>query len=495
MAITAHRIRRQSWRVRAPDPARGFELRTLIRDHGNEMLLPVLEPALDRIADAGTVRIPRLELRLRVAPAADWRAVLPQLIEQELQLWHREGENSPYLMNPNDRSAASPVTLSSFDNLLIYLRSGAMPWHMSHASSSEIHAELCSAYLDGQTGIIERLMVGAESKEFIFRLLQLLPANTTGQLIEAIAARLPPPAAPLVQALAAIFTDSFNDMSLHKRIQFSAAVLSERCWLQETSKRTELTAVLRRGFDPGLGTMVPEARARFAAAVALFDVAPVEFQPTANTAGTEHEQLDARTQTPLRLLGNAFSEINRPDIADDEPRQDADIYLSPVSLAGLVLIHPFVDRLFQHCGICHANARTLSAASLSRAAALLHFIATGRAEVYEFELGLIKILLGLAPESPLLIAPGLLTQQGRNEAETLLASVIEYWEALKSTSIDGLRGGFLQRRGFVRKEDASWRLHVDPAAYDMLLDQLPWGIGVIKLPWMSKALFTDWERP
>jgi hypothetical protein len=29
----------------------------------------------------------------------------------------------------------------------------------------------------------------------------------------------------------------------------------------------------------------------------------------------------------------------------------------------------------------------------------------------------------------------------------------------------------------------------------MLLAQLPWGIGTVKLPWMNKAIFTEWPTP
>ena len=32
-------------------------------------------------------------------------------------------------------------------------------------------------------------------------------------------------------------------------------------------------------------------------------------------------------------------------------------------------------------------------------------------------------------------------------------------------------------------------------SFDMLVGQLPWGIGIVKLPWMTKPIYTDWPTP
>ena len=79
------------------------------------------------------------------------------------------------------------------------------------------------------------------------------------------------------------------------------------------------------------------------------------------------------------------------------------------------------------------------------------------------------------------------------EAAALLEAVIQHWEALRNTSADGLRGTFLVRPGKVTlREDGDWWLQVESKSYDILLDQLPWGIGMIKLPWMQRMLRVEW---
>jgi hypothetical protein len=164
-----------------------------------------------------------------------------------------------------------------------------------------------------------------------------------------------------------------------------------------------------------------------------------------------------------------------------------------VNHAGLVLLHPFISPFFEATGVKETNSKTIPDSGIARAAALLHFLATGQEELYEYELGLIKILLGLEPETPLLVGQGLLQQGDREEAEAVLQSTINYWSVLRNTSIDGLRSSFLQRSGLLRKTENGWSLQVEHQSFDMLLEHLPWSISIIKLSWMKYPLYTEWQ--
>jgi hypothetical protein len=163
--------------------------------------------------------------------------------------------------------------------------------------------------------------------------------------------------------------------------------------------------------------------------------------------------------------------------------------------AGLVLLHPYLSRFFESTRVKQAGSPALLATELPRAAALLHLIATGDPEPFELELGFIKLLLGSPRDAQLPISGGLPRLADREEVDALLGAVIEHWSALKRTSVQGLRVSFLQRHGLLREEDQGFRLQVEPAPFDMLLGQLPWGIATVKLPWMTKAIFTDWPAP
>jgi hypothetical protein len=54
---------------------------------------------------------------------------------------------------------------------------------------------------------------------------------------------------------------------------------------------------------------------------------------------------------------------------------------------------------------------------------------------------------------------------------------------------------FLQRRGLLRNIGSSWQLQVEPESFDLLLGKLPWGISIVRLPWMTRPIFTDWPTP
>ncbi len=77
-------------------------------------------------------------------------------------------------------------------------------------------------------------------------------------------------------------------------------------------------------------------------------------------------------------------------------------------------------------------------------------------------------------------------------AEELLQSAITHWKALKNTSPDGLRTGFFQRDGKLIEENNSCRIIVERKAQDVLLDNIPWNIHLIKLPWHKKVVFVEW---
>jgi hypothetical protein len=162
--------------------------------------------------------------------------------------------------------------------------------------------------------------------------------------------------------------------------------------------------------------------------------------------------------------------------------------------AGLVLLHGYLPTLFEACGL-YRKAATIESSELPRAAALLHWLAVGRDDAHEFELDVVKVLLGLQPESALPAVAGLLGEAERAEGVALLRAAIGHWSALKNTSVDALRISFLQRRGLLYEDDGAWRLRIAPESFDLLLRQLPWGFATVRLPWMTQPLFTDWPTP
>lgn len=160
-----------------------------------------------------------------------------------------------------------------------------------------------------------------------------------------------------------------------------------------------------------------------------------------------------------------------------------------VDNAGLVLLHPFLPRFFEHLGLAAGDKLIKPMAALQ----LLHFLATGQPAAPEYALVLPKVLCSVALGMPV-EKEAVLAETEREEAEALLKAVIRHWEALKGTSPDGLRGTFLVRPGkLTLREDGDWLLQVESQSYDILLNQLPWTISMIKLPWMQQMLRVEWN--
>jgi hypothetical protein len=220
-----------------------------------------------------------------------------------------------------------------------------------------------------------------------------------------------------------------------------------------------------------------------------------EVAPVGSLNGPASPPDAGRTPTPAATLAD-------PSPAADPRAAFAQrlTHTAPAGLvvpaAGLVLLHPYLPRLLDATGLYPAGSRgPLADRFLPRATALLHWLATGREVLHEFELPFVKLLLGRAPDAPLPHRPPCLTDDECAEAGALLDAVLAHWQALRGTRVDGLRSSFLQRRGWIEPRDGAWLLRVEPESFDLLLGRLPWSLGLVRLPWMRQPLFTEWNTP
>ncbi|SMO71777.1 contractile injection system tape measure protein [Fodinibius sediminis] len=161
-----------------------------------------------------------------------------------------------------------------------------------------------------------------------------------------------------------------------------------------------------------------------------------------------------------------------------------------ISNAGLVLVWPYLNTLFEHLDFVEERA-FVSVPATHRAVHLLHFISTGHEEGEEHEWPLNKLLCGLEPET--LVPEDIeLSDREKNEAEAMVKSAVDRWKALKNTSVGGFRETFLQRQGILMTDPHGWKVEIERITYDILLDKLPWPISVIKLPWNEEIIHVQW---
>lgn len=158
-----------------------------------------------------------------------------------------------------------------------------------------------------------------------------------------------------------------------------------------------------------------------------------------------------------------------------------------INNAGAVIIAAFLPVLFYRSGLLHAQ----QILHIDKAVNILQYAITGRQHCEEFELVLPKLLCGVEIDAVIRTDVDL-TEAEANEVNNMLQSVIEHWNILKNTSVDGLQESFLKRNGKLGFYNNEWHLQVEQKPFDMLLQQLPWNISMIRLAWMKHVLKTEW---
>jgi hypothetical protein len=207
-------------------------------------------------------------------------------------------------------------------------------------------------------------------------------------------------------------------------------------------------------------TVFPAAPAPTAAAVA---------SPSLPTSVEEHDWLP--------LLPNTS-----PSQALD------DLYLQN---AGQVILGPFLQPFFTNLELMEAD-QWINLDAAQQAPLILQYLVDESLISVESSLSLNKLLCGfdLSATLPMQLA---LTPAIESACTALLTAIIQHWSILGNTTIAGLRSTFLQRAGVLQRRHDGWLLQVEQQTPDILLDQLPWSIRVVKLPWMTEMLYVEWH--
>ena len=490
--VRSHHIRRQRLLLSAPDERQGLELRRRLRAAWDEQIEPALARALDAVVldESEVLHIPRLELCLTLAAGDELLDVLPQLLYQALRERLSELVSSARAGRQEPGGARLGLVEDwAAEALEHFVVAGRLPW----AAPARPREALAAALL--QPRGIELMAARAHPAPVWFRALQLLDFESRPafleRVLEALARSdrgLASPASgesrvsreSLSSALDAWLAParaagsgpagSAGPVSEHERGLVAATWLASGL-LPHAATRAGLLELARGSLAAGLDGPASE---RLHACLDLLRPAADAPHPMRRSSGEQ--------RAAARAKGPASSATSSDDAR-----------LECVSCAGLVLLHPYLRPFLERRGALERGAPR--ADRLPRALALLQLLANGEDRPDPFHQGLLLVLLGRSPDEPLLCAPGLVDELDRAEAETLSRAVIEHWSVLGATSPAGLRSAFLRRRGWLRAGPLGWHLCVEPAAHDVLLQQLPWGIGLVQLSWMPAPLKTEWGPP
>lgn len=174
-----------------------------------------------------------------------------------------------------------------------------------------------------------------------------------------------------------------------------------------------------------------------------------------------------------------------------QPSKDTnDKHVFYIPNSGLVLLSPYINHLFERLGLI-CEGKFVSSEAAGKACHCLEYLVTKITDAPEPELVLNKLLCGLAPDAQIPYAIEL-SDEERELMNGLLKAVINNWQVIRNTSIEGLQQTFLRREGKLMNTSERWDLQVQRKGLDVLLDQIPWAFSVVKFPWMLQALYVSW---
>jgi len=463
-----HIIKKQTIEISFENPGDSFGVQNLVTEMFYEQLQPRMEILFDEICGENShIKIDKLEIDCGVLDAKNWEQQFKEqtILKLKDELIEIEKEKiDPEKIEETEAEEA----------FFFFLENGFMPWNKRFDSLAELEQLLrinekmiaqLKKLIAQKSKTADRL-VWQFSKNFTSRIIAEITKDRENALTEIFA---------LLKKLNLFHTGKLTDALTYKHIDnhiVDAAILNLFASDKDKTKVEQFFNFLLTKVEGNedLKTEIREI---------------VNYLKT--NKKTSHLLADAdKTKTGNNGKGK------HPVPAKDKKGNENDLLPDEIYIknAGLILLHPFLETLFEHLGLTTEN-KWINSIAQQKAVLVSEFLVTGNTEFEEFNLVLNKILCGTDPDE--IVATGMhLENEIKAECEQLLREVITHWSVLKNTSPEGLREAFLQRNGKLSKVDDGWLLQVKQKAIDTLLNNLPWGIGIIKLPWMNEMLVVEW---
>jgi hypothetical protein len=534
----SHSIRKQDFDVEFNGTeSDALYLQRTLPDLFHNRLIPTIEKALDRYAPANVyLTIDRMEIDAGSMTLDRLERELPQMVDKALEKYFHELPQTDALSNTQESAHIQRKTIQQtiIAAFIFFLKHGTLPWSFHLPFGSEFEELIQGSLKEPEGGgrslelikneVIEVLASATARKRLIRQFTPGLP-DTVLALISTEGKNLINGILPLLRR---------SDAALFETKQLEQEVLN--CVFACIASGNPLTeASLRKDTQ----VLVMALGVRGASLAARLDSAPSpppasssqqsdgdadqtqllteQTDQSRQSEGADeaqkivhHEQKmhdSVSTEGGEQLLKAPADLLRRSDGSDEEEKEarhqrakaKESVPLSAIdhpdakagiftALAGLVLLHPFLPQLFRALDIAD-DEKLLKP---DRGIRLLYFLATGSTNAMEYELVIPKMLCHF-PLTNAVESNVSLVADEQEEAVALLAAVVRNWEVMKNTGADGLRETFLKRSGKLSQhDDGEWLLQVESNSFDILLEQLPWGISMIQLPWMPRMLRVEW---
>jgi len=489
----------------------------------NEVIVPTLDKCFSNFSfTEEDIRIDQLKIDLGQIPIQELHKVLPKRLEEEL-------ESLLYLSNKGDTNTlaeqikskrelekrkVSTLSNSRLEALLFFLREGQLPWWYSENETlfdtekwkpetiQELQISLKELLEKNQYTALTRfyrhlLITKSEFATFLTDKVSdtevhwHVTPSLTNETLHAFFTWLISP--QLIKTTNSNLESLAKGLTLlHKQITGKQVELTLTPSIQKTNPDSSLTK--KKDKSEALTSLGEQgAKTKPTPAIAtLEDLSAEKSKVELPAKKTKENSHPSASLTNKNALNPAYTHETTlpPQSAPTSFTEEQNHLEWPLSNAGLVLLHPFIPTLFKKLDFM--DGKMIKPECLSIALQTLQYLCRGKAGLPEYTLLLEKTFCGI-PHHQLIDFPPL-TKEIMDETEKLLEAVITHWGALKKTSPRGLRGSFLIRDGILKDTPNGWQIQVERQAYDILLERLPWPIGLIKFPWIKHPIHVLWNN-
>ena len=516
--MQSHIIHTMKVQLRVPDMENAFPMQQRVKECLGKEWDDQLTAILDKYSTGDQfLQIPRLEVQLEPMPAQQWekhfKERFMEALDKALSQYNQEavsGQTKTQAFEEEDRPWGPCSASEQYQDVwLFFMQYGMLPWWAQAGSAEELEEKVIAAvrtqpqfckeqwtraWLKGHLSV--QRWVQQCSPSLQHAVLEALAGSTMAGMITSLEAKVLLAGSSKVNLrhLQCLYWDVVFQSLLReekKLIQSADIVMLWRKWISaetdaviiEKLKEVNKTIVVpsEAGNAGKTFSNTSGAASSISSGVASANTSgPASSNPSESSSpDTSRPTASASTDSKL-----SNSKSSSPDLGIGEHLLIND--------AGLVLLHPFLLHLFKHFEWLQESDTRIDPQYLQRAVHLLAFIVSGEEQTPEYNLVFPKLLCGLPLDMPV-EKDVYLTTAEKEQAKELLEVVIKYWDALGSTSADGLRSTFLQREGKLIFQEDQWLLIVTPQTVDILLNRLPWGLGFVKLPWMEQLLKVQWN--
>jgi hypothetical protein len=522
-------IRKQKFRIKTNSEDLALQLRHELNDHLQVGLLAVYEEVFASIPGLkdDTIYIDKLQLDLGRCSATEFATQLPQLLKQAMlkKLDPRQSTDEAVIyadkVANERRSANSPGSTDEVTTLFHFFEKGYFPWWVTSAAKKKPEEMIASLSRQATENLLVKIISAArhageeKANRVRQRFLQHLSVNDQEKIVEALIALQ-------------------SDQQLRTNIQMLAAdATMEYCCsfieITTTVYRAELILLLLQSTLPQEKEIFQSFIRRLMNRKKASDSKMREFKketkqgeesvsPVHTAINTVIDEITGKKKDDEQITkGKVKNEDNNIDSNKNTGNKETDSQSSPsskqrqpakkkqtvnaagelpeegvyVDNGGLVILHPFFQPLFTELELLSTDGKFVAEEAKARAAVILQYLFTGDTAYAEYDMVLNKLFCGIAVEE-VLPEDIVLTEKETSECDGLLDTVIQYWDALKGASKEAVRQTFFQRKAKIRFKDDHWLFQVERSAMDILLDRLPWGIGIIRLPWLQHLIHVEW---